>query len=46
MIDFEYAKISFKNYLKDYDSKYGKIELKIRHTYGVVNASEYIAQKL
>ncbi len=46
MIDFEYAKVSFKNYLKDYDSSYGKIELKIRHTYGVVNASEYIAQKL
>ncbi len=46
MIDFEYAKVSFKNYLKDYDSNYGKIELKIRHTYGVVNASEYIAQKL
>jgi len=46
MIDFEYAKVSFKNYLKDYDSKYGKIELKIKHTYGVVNASEYITQKL
>lgn len=46
MIDFEYAKISFKNYLKNYDANYGKIELKIRHTYGVVNASEYISQKL
>ncbi len=46
MIDFEYAKVSFKNYLKDYNLNYGKIELKIRHTYGVVNASEYIAQKL
>ncbi len=46
MIDFEYAKVSFKNYLKNYDSNYGKIELKIRHTYGVVNASEYIARKL
>lgn len=46
MIDFEQAKIAFKEYLKDYDSKYGKIELKIRHTYGVVKASEYITSKL
>jgi len=46
MIDFEKAKIAFKEYLKDYDSQYGKIELKIRHTYGVVKASEYITSKL
>lgn len=46
MIDFEQAKIAFKQYLKDYDSQYGKIELKIRHTYGVVKASEYITSKL
>lgn len=46
MIDFEQAKIAFKEYLKDYDSQYGKIELKIRHTYGVVKASEYITSKL
>lgn len=46
MIDFEKAKVAFKEYLQDYDSKYGKIELKIRHTYGVVKASEYITSKL
>ena len=37
---------AFEKYLENFDSKYGKIELKIRHTYGVVKASEYIANKL
>ncbi len=46
MIDFNQALIAFKKYVKNYDIEYGKIELKIRHTYGVVNASEYIAKKL
>ena len=46
MIDFNQASIAFKKYLQDYDLAYGKIELKIRHTYGVVNASEYIAKEL
>lgn len=46
MIDFEYAKVAFREYLQDYNLGYGKIELKIRHTYGVVNASEYIAKEL
>ena len=46
MIDFNQALIAFKEYLQDYDLAYGKIELKIRHTYGVVNASEYIAKEL
>lgn len=46
MIDFEYAKVAFKEYLQDYNLEYGKIELKIRHTYGVVNTSEYIAKEL
>lgn len=46
MIDFKYAMIALKKYLENFDSQYGKIELKIRHTYGVVKASEYIANKL
>ena len=46
MIDFNQASVIFKKYLQDYDLEYGKIELKIRHTYGVVNASEYIAKEL
>lgn len=46
MINFKHAMCAFKKYIKDYDSWYGKIDLKIRHTYGVVKASEYIASKL
>lgn len=46
MIDFEQASIAFKEYLKDFNLEYGKNELKVRHTYGVVNASEYISKKL
>lgn len=46
MINFEEAKEVFKKYLQDYDLEHGKIELKIRHTYGVVSASEYISKKL
>lgn len=46
MIDFEHAKVTFKEYLQDYNLEYGKIELKVRHTYGVVNASEYISREL
>lgn len=46
MIDFKHAMCAFKKYIQDFDSQYGKIDLKIRHTYGVVKASEYIASKL
>lgn len=46
MIDFKHAMISFKEYLKNFDTQYGKIDLKIRHTYGVIKASEYIANRL
>ena len=46
MIDFKHAMSTFKKYLDNFDSQYGKIDLKIRHTYGVVKASEYIANKL
>ena len=46
MINFAQAKLAFKQYIQDYDVEYGKIELKIRHTYGVVETSEYIAKKL
>ena len=46
MIDFKHAMVAFKKYLENFDSQYGKIDLKIRHTYGVVKASEYIANKL
>lgn len=46
MIDFKHAMNQFEKYLENFDSRYGKIELKIRHTYGVIEASEYIANKL
>ena len=46
MIDFEFAMKYFKEYLNNFDHENGKIDLKIRHTYGVVRASEYIANKL
>ena len=46
MIDFKHAMNKFEKYLENFDSQYGKIELKIRHTYGVIEASEYIANKL
>lgn len=46
MIDFKHAMATFKKYIENFDSQYGKIDLKIRHTYGVVKASEYIANKL
>lgn len=46
MIDFIKAQKSFNNYLKDYDINAGMIQLKIKHTYGVVDLSEYIAKDL
>lgn len=46
MINIVEAEKSFKDYLKSYDSSNGNIELKIRHTYGVVTASEYITKSL
>lgn len=46
MIDLKYAQKSFKEYLEKFDSKNEKIALKIRHTYSVLEASEYISDKL
>lgn len=46
MIDFNKAMKSFKSYLNDYDKTDGMIKLKIRHTYGVVTSTEYIAKNL
>lgn len=43
MIDIEKAELAFKEYLKDYNVNDEKVALKIRHTYGVVKASEYLA---
>ncbi len=43
MIDIKKAELAFKEYLKDYNVNDEKVALKIRHTYGVVKASEYLA---
>lgn len=45
-MDFELAKKSFREYLKNYDTNDGSIALKIKHTYEVVKKSEYIANGL
>ena len=46
MMNFKYSLNVFKEYLKSYDLTDGMIQLKIRHTYGVVKLSEYIARDL
>lgn len=46
MIDLKKALKEFKNYLKDYDLNDPKIKLKVIHTYGVMELSEYIARDL
>ena len=46
MIDLIRAKNEFKEYLKEYDLKDERVNLKVTHTYGVVTASEYLANKL
>lgn len=46
MIDFEHAKQVFDDYVKDFDITNDKIHLKVVHTYGVVTAAEYLANKL
>lgn len=46
MINFDNAIKAFKDYLKDYDLNNGMIQLKVKHTYGVISLSEYIAKDL
>lgn len=46
MIDLEKAKEAFKDYLKNYDITDSKVQAKIKHTYEVVNKSEFIAKGL
>ena len=43
MINYNKALKEFKKYLNNYDLNDGMIQLKVRHTYGVVSLSEYIA---
>ena len=46
MINIIIAQEEFKKYLKDYDLNDGNIKLKIKHTYEVMDRSEYLASKL
>jgi putative nucleotidyltransferase with HDIG domain len=46
MIDIKRAERAFKEYLNGYDIENERNKLKIVHTYGVVNACEYIAKDL
>lgn len=46
MIDFNKAKVELKKYLQNFDLSNGKIDLKIRHTYRVLEFSELIAKDL
>lgn len=46
MIDIEYAIKSFEKYVNNYDTSNEKVKLKIIHTYGGMDISEYIAKEL
>ena len=46
MVDLQYAKKAFENYLNDYDQKNEKIKLKIVHTYGVMECSKKITEDM
>lgn len=46
MIDFNKAQQAFKKYLEQYDHNDPKISLKIVHTYGVVNYTKEVCQRM
>ena len=46
MIDYRAAEEEFERYLDDYDRENDKVKLKIVHTYGVVEQSTEIAERM
>lgn len=46
MINIIKAEDAFKKYLENYDVNDDKVKLKVTHTYGVIKASEYLAESL
>lgn len=46
MIDFLKAEETFRHYLKNFNTSKGPIRLKIIHTYGVVDCSEFVSKDL
>lgn len=45
-MDLQFAKKQFERYLDNYDRKDDKVRLKIAHTYGVVECSRQIAERM
>ena len=45
-MDLKKAEKEFQNYLKNYDIENEKVKLKIKHTYKVIEKSEYLAKEL
>ena len=46
MINIEHAKTAFDNFIHQFDVNDPKIDLKIRHTYYVMDACEYLAKEM
>lgn len=46
MINIEHAKAAFDNFIHQFDVNDPKIDLKIRHTYYVMDACEYLAKEM
>ena len=46
MINIEHAKSAFDNFIQQFDVNDPKISLKIRHTYCVMDACEYLAKEM
>lgn len=46
MISLDKAKIAFDNFVQQFDTTDPKIDLKIRHTYGVIDACEFLAKSM
>ncbi|WP_029072344.1 HD domain-containing protein [Kandleria vitulina] len=46
MIDLQYAKVAFKDYVSSYNEQVGAIKLKIVHTYGVMKITKELCDKM
>ena len=45
-MDLQYAREAFERYLEQYDQRDDKVRLKIVHTYGVVETSRQITERM
>lgn len=46
MISLTNAKNVFNEFIQQFDATHPKIDIKIRHTYGVINACDYLAESM